>query len=125
MRERIIQKLPEVDDVRYDEVLNIEAGVLFCDMKGFTILVSESDPKTIARIMTIYITEMVSIIRSYGGKILSIRGDGIIGIFSNSDKESAPDTIIKCAVSMSTSLKYVVNKRIESFKRTGISCRFW
>ena len=125
MEERNIFSLPRVENVKYNEVLTINASFLFCDIKGYTELVSKtSDPKTIARIMTIYVTEMAAAIRQHSGTILSIRGDGIIGAFTNSDKDNASIIAVDCSITQSSLLNLVVNKRLKSFQQEPIYCHW-
>lgn len=124
MTERSVVKLPEVEDVRYSEVVTINVAMLFCDIKGYTKLVTEaSDPKTVARIMTIYVTEMAAAIREHGGTILSIRGDGLIGTFVDGDRNASTEAV-RCAVTMNTILDYVVNKQLKSFKQEPLECHW-
>lgn len=125
METRSARNLPNVEDIKYNEVVSLDIAMLFCDIKGFTKIVrNASDPKTIARIMTIYITEMAAAIRNHGGEILSIRGDGIIGAFTDSSNRNASTIAVRCAVTMSTSLDYVVNKRLRYFNQNPLSCRW-
>ncbi|KKK49270.1 hypothetical protein LCGC14_3136740, partial [marine sediment metagenome] len=124
MTERPVTKLPAVENVKYKEVVTINVAMLFCDIKGYTKLVTEaSDPKTVARIMTIYVTEMAAAIREHGGTILSIRGDGLIGTFVDGDRNASTEAV-RCAVTMNTILDYVVNKQLKSFKQESLVCHW-
>ena len=59
---------------------------------------------------------MAAKIRQHQGEVLSICGDEIIGAFT--DKEnSAPIEVVRCVLTMSTLLNFVVNKRIRSFNQ--------
>ena len=125
MEERSISSLPKIENVKYNEVLTITTSFLFCDIKGYTDLVSKApNPKTIARIMTIYVTEIAAAIRHYGGTILSIRGDGIIGAFTNNDNQNASITAVNCSITQSSLLNLVVNKRLKSFQQEPIYCHW-
>jgi len=125
MEERTVNSLPKVENVKYNEVLTLDVAFLFCDIKGYTNLVTNStDPKTIARIMSIYVTEMAAAIRYHGGTILSIRGDGIIGAFIGSNKNNASTEAARCSVTQYSLLDLVVNKRLRSFQQSPISCHW-
>lgn len=126
MNERNARIIPKTSDVGYDDVIKIDLGVIFVDISGFSKLVDNKSSKTVARIISLYVTEMAAAIRHHGGSILDIQGDGILGAFKESSEEShnAATTCVRASTTMQTVLHYVVNKKLRQFQQDPISCRY-
>ena len=114
------------NDLKYNELVEMNLAMLFVDVKGYTDIVKEENPKKIARIMTLYVTEMGTAIRHHGGTIVSIEGDGLLAAFNENTKDSknACEKAVCCAVTMNTLLDYVVNKRLKDIGYNTIACRY-
>ena len=120
-----IPRLPET--MKYSEIKVMNLSMIFVDVKGYSKLVSEHrNSEVIARIMRIYIKEMVSAIRHFKGTIISIEGDGILAAFhsQSSDKDDSLQFAFYCAITMSSLLKEVINPRIQGFKQHPLRCRY-
>jgi class 3 adenylate cyclase len=59
----------------------VEATILFCDIRGFTTLSEQHDPPTIVSWLNEYFDQMAPIIARHGGVIDSYGGDSIIAYF--------------------------------------------
>ena len=77
-------------------------AMLFVDIKGYTKLVQEQNQKKIARMMTLYVTEMGAAIKYHGGTIVSIERDGLLAAFNTKEnqKYNACEEAVRCAVTM-------------------------
>ena len=124
----ISDKIPHLpESMAYSEIKVMNLSMIFVDIEGYSKLVSEHrNSEVIARIMRIYITEMVSAIRHHKGTIISIEGDGILAAFhrQSSDKHDSTQTAFYCAVTMSKLLKEVINPAIQGFKQHLLKCRY-
>ncbi len=124
---RTSNKIPQTSkDLKYNEIVKMDLAMLFVDITGYTDLVKNENPKKIARVMTLYVTEMGAAIRHHGGIIVSIEGDGLLASFNTiqGKKHNACEKAVRCAVTMNTLLDFVVNKRLREFNYNTISCRY-
>ena len=121
-------KIPHSPEtMSYSEIKVMDLSMIFVDIEKYSKLVSEHrNSEVIARIMRIYITEMVSAIRRFNGTVISIEGDGILAAFhsQSSDKHGSTLTAFYCAVTMSELLKEVINSTIQRFKQHPLKCRY-
>lgn len=125
LKTREARSIPNVpEDLKYDEVVILDLALIFADIRGYTEIIADMDPKVAARMMSLYVTEMGAAIRHHGGTIVSIEGDGIIGAFASTDKRNAQTISVRSAITMNTSLDYVVNKKLRSFQQNPISCGY-
>lgn len=119
--------IPEVSNhLKYTEIVEMHLAMLFVDIKGYTKLVQDQNPKKIARIMTLYVTEMGAAIRHHEGTIVSIEGDGLLAAFNAKEnhKFNACEKAVRCAVTMNTLLEFVVNKRLKDIGYDTLNCRY-
>lgn len=127
MEERSGRKIPaSPNSLKYNEVVKLDLAMLYVDLVGFTKLVEGKEAKTVARIMTIYVTEMAAAVRHHGGTILDIQGDGMLAAFSDSseEKNNAATTAVRVPITMHTLLRFVVNKRLRQFQQADLQCRY-
>ena len=127
MEIRSEDNIPETDDVTYKEVIRMDLSMLSVDIKGYSTMISNySNKKVLGRAMRLYVNEMTAAIRKHGGTIVSIEGDGIIGAFSNTseDNHNSQESAVRCAVTMATLLKKIVNEKLRSFQKPPLECRY-
>lgn len=124
--ERIARKIPKTSDVKYNEIVNMELGIVYVDIQGFSKLVDEKNNRTVSRIMTIYVTEIAAAIRNHGGSILDIQGDGILAAFPDKTDgdRNAVTSCLRASGTMQTSMKFIVNRKIQQFQQEPLSCRY-
>ena len=126
-----IKKMEEIPsphtviDKGFNEMTELDLAILSVDVLGYTKLYStNTSPKLIARVMNLYLTEMVQAIFYHDGKVISIEGDGVLAGFSGSEADKSKQTAVQCAVTMSKLLKFVVNNRIKEFDQEPLKCRY-
>ena len=127
MEVRSEDDIPDTDDVTYKEVIKMDLSMLSVDIKGYSAMISNyPDEKVLGRAMRLYVNEMTAAIRHHGGTIVSIEGDGIIGAFSNTSEENynPQESAVRCAVTMATLLKKIVNEKLRSFQKPPLECRY-
>jgi class 3 adenylate cyclase len=79
----------------------VEATILFADLREFTPWVEASDPREVVRDLNAYFTEMEAAIRRHGGLVLQYIGDEIEAVFGAPvpDAEHA-DHAVQAAIEM-------------------------
>jgi len=73
----------------------VQATVMFCDIRGFTTLAESQPPEDIIELLNTYYTLMFAAINGHGGVVNQIIGDGLMAIFGA--PEPLPDAG-RCAV---------------------------
>ena len=63
------------------EAENIDATVLFSDLRGFTTFSEGREPDVVLGLLNRYLAEMSDVIMSHGGTVVGYLGDGIIAVF--------------------------------------------
>jgi len=83
------------------EGTQVEATILFADLREFTPWVEASDPREVVRDLNAYFTEMEAAIRRHGGLVLQYIGDEIEAVFGAPvpDPEHA-DHAVRAALEM-------------------------
>jgi adenylate cyclase len=59
----------------------LEATVLFCDLRGFTTVAEDLAAPEVIALLNRYLTEMSDAILDHGGTVVSYMGDGIMAVF--------------------------------------------
>ena len=109
----------------FNEMTELNLAILSIDVLGYTKRYNTgTNHKLIARVMNLYLTEMVQAVIYHDGEIISIEGDGILAGFSNSETSISKQNAVRCALTMSTLLKFVVNNRIKKFNQEPLKCRY-
>ncbi len=63
------------------EAENVDATVLFSDLRGFTTFSEGREPDEVLGLLNRYLAEMSDVIMSHGGTVVGYLGDGIIAVF--------------------------------------------
>lgn len=93
------EKTDIMDSVRLD------AALLFCDIRKFTTIAEDLDPKKVGQLLNIYYGKMHSVIVKHGGEINQFVGDEIFATFGAPVPIEAPCTAaVNCAKEMIESL---------------------
>lgn len=88
------------------EGTEVEATLLFADVRGFTTLSAALGPRETFRVLNEYLSEMVDVILAHGGRLDKFMGDGIMAVwgapFASDDD---PWNACRAAVTMLERLK--------------------
>ncbi|RME14555.1 MAG: adenylate/guanylate cyclase domain-containing response regulator [Bdellovibrio sp.] len=98
--DKVIEKLyPEGwTDVDAGYGKEIQASVLFTDIRKFTALTEEMKVTDTFKLISSFFDHIAPLVKSYHGFIDKYLGDGIMAIFD--DEESSPTKCIQCAIEM-------------------------
>jgi adenylate cyclase len=98
-----------------------EATILFCDLRGYTTLVEESEPRAVVRFLNEYFTEMDKTIKEHKGIVLQYIGDEIEAVFgAPEDLPNHAEMAVMAALAMRRRLKELNNRR-ESMGRAPVA----
>jgi adenylate cyclase len=67
--------------IQRGDVIEIEAAVLFTDLRGFTALSTTAEPDQLLGTLGRYFEAVVEAVRAEGGDVLKFVGDGVLAIF--------------------------------------------
>jgi adenylate cyclase len=59
----------------------LEATVVFCDLRGFTTLAERLDAEQTIAVLNRYLTAVSSAVLDHGGTVVSYQGDGVLAVF--------------------------------------------
>ncbi|MBW4512894.1 MAG: adenylate/guanylate cyclase domain-containing protein [Scytonematopsis contorta HA4267-MV1] len=89
--------------------------LLFCDLRGFSVLSEQIPPEKIAEITSLYLEVMTKIIYKYEGTINNFMGDGIFVMFGAPiAMMDAQEQAVSCAIAMQLAMDDINNKLIPS-----------
>ena len=115
----IIEKSLEADDDEsiFDGELR-EVSVLFCDIRGFTEMISNISPKDVVEFLNFFYRQMARSIKKYNGHTNQYIGDEILAIFGAplSYPENQSNAVY-CALDMIEQLKEINERYGEKFGR--------
>jgi class 3 adenylate cyclase len=92
--------------------------VLFCDIRGFTPMSEELEPREVVTFLNDYYALMTEIVKQYNGSVNQLVGDEIFASFGA--LESHPDdeaNAVVCGIKMMETLARLNEKYSEKFKR--------
>jgi adenylate cyclase len=105
-RASAVDAVPDPDAMGYSEGVIVPSTYLYADMANSSGLQTTSPQDTVAKIMRVYLSVCVRVIRSLDGHVRSFDGDRVMGIFSGPNKE---DRAAKAAMR----IKYAVKELIQ------------
>jgi adenylate cyclase len=96
----------------------VEATVLFSDVRSFTTLSEELGAQGIISLLNEYFTLMVDCITDQGGILDKFIGDAIMAVFGTARvHEDDPDRSVRCAINMMNELQAFTARRAADGKR--------
>jgi adenylate cyclase len=75
--------------IRKGEAERLEAALLLCDLRGFTVLSNSLPGERVLTLLNIYFDAVVPTITAHGGEILKFMGDAVLAVFPACDAEEA------------------------------------
>lgn len=75
-------------EIRRGSTRRVEAGIVFCDIRGFTDLSERVEPETVVRVVNEVFAEVGDAAETRGGEILKFIGDAMLVIFPVSDNHA-------------------------------------
>ncbi len=95
----------------------LEATFLYADLANSSILASEFDHSTTAKIIRAFLLSMSKLITQHGGKIVSFDGDRVLGVFVGPRKNTMA---VKCALKMRYAVENIINHKFQAhFSKLG------
>ncbi|MFL5816435.1 MAG: CHASE2 domain-containing protein [Conexibacter sp.] len=73
--------LPEGDAAPRLESRRLEATVLFCDLRGFTMLSERLEAEQVIAVLNRYLEGVSAAVFAHGGTVVSYQGDGVMAVF--------------------------------------------
>ena len=77
--------------VRRGDVRTITAALMLVDLRDFTLLSDHESPRSVIRMLNEYFDCVFPPVRTHGGEIMEIMGDGVLAIFHQEPGSSAGD----------------------------------
>ncbi|MBV9829375.1 MAG: adenylate/guanylate cyclase domain-containing protein [Alphaproteobacteria bacterium] len=77
--------------VRRGDIRTIDAALMLVDLRDFTMLSDQMSPRAVIRLLNEYFDCVFPAVRSHGGEIMEIMGDGVLAIFRPPEGERAAD----------------------------------
>lgn len=105
------QKIPDTDDLRLsNDAVDLDAVVLYADLKDSTGLVKSYKDWFAAEIYKNYLYTVSRIIRHHGGSITAFDGDRVMGVFIGESKNS---NAAKVALKINWAVKNILQPAIK------------
>jgi class 3 adenylate cyclase len=81
----------------------VEAVVLFADLRGFSALSEERTPAEVLSLLNVYSDSMSRVVADNGGDVIELMGDGVLAVFVDDDARAA--NALRCARAMKAALR--------------------
>lgn len=94
---------------------DIDAAILFMDLRGFTALSDRSDSTVMAELLNGYFERMVPPVLDRGGEILKYMGDGVLATF---DLENLSDDMV-CMTALNAAIEALENVQAWNAERAA------
>jgi len=114
-REVVIHQKHTIDKLNSQNsvsIKNTEYATLFADFGGSTELVDNYDLEFSTWLLKSYLTCVSFFIHQNGGEIIAFEGDGLMGIFSGSDKES---NAVQCSFNIQWAVTNIIQPKIDFY----------
>ena len=120
-------KIPDLENLPIGGSRVFHLAVLSIDIRGFTnisINYGEGRIEALARLQSLYLSEMSRVIRDYNGVTEKYTGDGVLGLFGTEYDTNASSDVqnaISCALTVKLILKNSLNPYLKSTGLTEIN----
>jgi class 3 adenylate cyclase/DNA-binding NarL/FixJ family response regulator len=79
----------------------VEATILFSDIRGFSTLAEQMSPKEVAALLARHLAAMAEVVLDHGGMIDKFAGDAVMAVFGVPDPQlDHADRALRCALAM-------------------------
>jgi adenylate cyclase len=75
----------------------IDAAIWFSDLRGYTRIADTAKPAEIIPLLNEYADAIISAIHDYGGDVLKLMGDGVLAIFTATERTQACESALTAA----------------------------
>lgn len=79
---------PTLNQMRLNEAKQFRLGMVFIDINGFSRYVLDNSDEQVLKMLSIFIPEVLQIVRDYGGYFEKNTGDGILAYFGAGETDS-------------------------------------
>jgi class 3 adenylate cyclase len=105
---------------------NVDATVVFSDMRGFTQLSQDTAPEKVFEMLNLFLGKQIEVVEKYNGIIDKLSGDEIMAVFEGEDMA---ENALQCAVAIVEVLSSISLKQGEEWTSVGIGINtgpvFW
>ena len=119
--------MPDPDDVRIGSGKCMELAVMFIDICDFTSRGSDrrAEQENVLIMLNMFISEMIAIIRDYGGVVEKNTGDGLMAYFGTESSDSTAITLdaVSSFLTMHYVAEYMINPILVRMRIKPISFR--
>jgi class 3 adenylate cyclase len=96
-----VAKLVEESPSSLSLTAELEATVLFCDIRGFSTIAERLNPRQVADIVGRYVSAMAEVITRHGGTVDKFAGDAVMALFGVPiAMQDQAEQAIRCAIAM-------------------------
>jgi len=96
---QMVERLTPEDAMQLQE--EVEATILFSDIRGFSTLAEQLPPKEVANLLAKHLAAMAEVVLGSGGTIDKFAGDAVMAVFGVPDQlEDHPERALRCALAM-------------------------
>lgn len=78
----------DITEIGLGDHLEFEAAILFADIRGFTTLAESLSPERVFQLLNAYLRTVSPIIKTWGGVVDKILGDGLMAYFPQATEEA-------------------------------------
>ncbi|MFT5887149.1 MAG: PAS domain S-box-containing protein [Arcticibacterium sp.] len=103
------------------EGVKLDVSLLFCDIRNFTLMVGDFNPREVVRLLDTYYSKMAEVIKMYNGVINQFTGDEIFATFGAPTPIKDPEiSSAYCAIEMIKKLEEI-NKELRDILPQGLT----
>lgn len=111
----------KISDVRIGDCIEVDLGIMFCDMWNFTAMCENMSSKEVLGLLNSYYSKIAPVIKQNNGTIDKYMGDGLMAIFPSFDEATKASIEIQNAI-----ISYNLNERLNDRQaiRVGIGLSY-
>jgi adenylate cyclase len=111
--------VPDDDDIVIGEGRRLKLAVLFLDISGFSVRLSETEEEQtlMLKVLNLFFTEMIKIAEEYGGTVEKNTGDGLMAYFEDGGgipPETGSKRAVACALTMMAANAHLIKPILDA-----------